>query len=276
VVLTSSENVVRILSDTSRNANITGVELLHKGEETARMIIATTGKMTSSSRAYVSALAMRIRQRINDLKLQRLNQVSPLELKGQLTTEMSTASTQGDEFSKIPTSSALSMSSFVFEDIAEYMRKTASAGASTLFIFRDDLNQVLTYAFSAQSVLQNSTKFNDAVVQATWSALTTCKDAAAKQHAKVQETVKSLTQKGACILQQATTTWTNISFSEFADTVHVIDGHNLPVNFVSVLKFILQPQSIIDGKALTATEDVPSLELEFDDANSSGEWNSCD
>ena len=236
VAKSSQEMVVRTVAETINNINVTtGVELFHKGEETARLAIVTTGEMTAKCRTYANDLAKRIRQRIAEMEAERTN----------TDTKLNDA-----------TPDALDAA------FAKYVRATVATGAATMFVFRDDLNQVLTYAYTASS--PQLTAAIESTTRPAWTALTQISQRTSKLKTALKDAATGYRQ----VVEQATT-WTSLAISEFAKTAKQLESSQaLPLGFRPGLSFIVQhmvppAQPTTDSVATTeATVDAPTTEVD--------------
>eukprot|EP00750_Incisomonas_marina_P015398 INCI18218.1.p1 GENE.INCI18218.1~~INCI18218.1.p1 ORF type:complete len:725 (+),score=205.11 INCI18218.1:117-2291(+) len=256
--------VVRTFQEKVHNANVTGVEVFQRGEESARLAIVTTGKITEKCLTYANALAARIRERIQELEAQRAkktdNSSTEQPSPGDEEQETKDDDASGDA-TPVPLAAAL----------GDYVRATADTGAATMFVFRDELNQVLTHAFSASKPRIESARaaVQEAVVNPAWTAITQWKDRAAAGRAEVASVIEDARAKGAAAVQQATT-WTNLAFNEFASTVPVARGvHALPAGFAAGLQYVLQRMAQRRSSAAadaTGTDEAVPVEADVVDA----------
>jgi len=268
VVQNSGKGLVRTIADKAAGANVTGIELLQRGEKTAKLAIVTTGEVSEKCRAYAQGLAAKIRQRIQELEEQRA--------KGDGSGDAAEAKVDESERAKLS------------DALAEYVRVTTETGAATLFVFRSELNQVLTYAFTATKPTLDSAR---SVVEtsAAWTALTQWKDEAEARRQKIAAAIEEAKQKGAAAVNDAkakgtaaveeakakgaatveelkkkgadavrrATTWTNLAFNELASTGPIASGvHALPTSFQRALGYVLQ------RIARSGTADEPVVEIE--------------
>jgi hypothetical protein len=237
VAKSSGEVVVRTIAEKLNNATVSsGVELIQKGEKTARLAIVTTGKLSKKVRAYSNELAAQIRKVIKEREAVRTG-ASPAP---------ATAS-QEDAFSAA---------------ISKYVRAAADTGVATLFVFRGELGQVLTYAYTAGQDLASKAPGQvqqlNTLVQPAWTAMT---QLSAKQ-AELRAAFKDAAKQSRQAIQQATTR-TSVAFSEFATEGHLPEA--LPASFASGLRFILQrmmqqAQPIEEEVADAATTDAATID----------------
>ena len=246
------------MRDTAHNAKVTGVEVFTRGEETARLAIVTTGKISAQARAKAQELAQRIRERIRELESLRTGQPLPtgaatsgakassvdLEVDADEAKASIIDESKSSVGEALPVADVAESSGKLAAAISSYVQLTADTGAATLFVFRDELNQVLTHAFTASKPRLDSARAAvEGVVEEklkpAWSAVTQWKDVdAAKAKAKA-----ALEDARARVLRakEQATTWTNLAFNEFAATAPVARGiHALPTSFAAGLQYVLQ------------------------------------
>ena len=117
------------------------------------------------------------------------------------------------------------------EAISHYLRAATTTGAATVFVFRDEMGQVMTYAYAASanvhsSAVKQAAKFGQRLqtqVSPAWTALTQWKEQSTEKMSKIL-------------------TWTNLVFSEFAARGgHYGEGFgSLPVDFKAIIQLILE------------------------------------
>ena len=154
--------------------------------------------------------------------------------------------------------------------LADYVHATAATGAATVFVFRDELNQVLTYAFAAsrgavdqapERLAEARAKLSGAVVQPAWTALTQWKDAAQQRRAALKEAISVAAREAVSQAQDAASTWTTLAFSEYARTQEVARGHLLIASLRDILERVLTADGGPDR--LGTTDDFKAMVAEI-------------